>query len=206
MEMQLEGEDLLLLPQRAIFWKSKKTLIVSDLHLGKAGHFRKHGIPITKKVHIADLEILHKLLVDHRPHQVILLGDLFHSTENNEWNDFILFIDQFRFVKFVLIQGNHDILEEYPDALHLTPLLELPPFSFTHIQQESSFYNLSGHIHPGIRVKGAARQSMTLSCFYFRKRYGILPAYGQFTGIKAIQPKKGDQVYGIGGGEVIDLF
>ena len=62
--------------------------------MGKAGHFRKNGIPITKKVHIADLQILHDLLIEHKPEEVILLGDLFHSSHNNEWQDFITYDDE----------------------------------------------------------------------------------------------------------------
>lgn len=206
LEVEIEKEKLLLLPQRAIFWPLKRTLIVSDLHLGKAGHFRKNGIPVTKKVHIADLQILHDLLIAHQPEEVILLGDLFHSSHNNEWQDFIDFVDHFDFVKFILVQGNHDIFDHYPKSLHLTQLLELPPFSFSHIQEESKYYNLSGHIHPGVRVNGLGRQGMTLSCFYFSNSFGILPAFGQFTGIKKIKPSKSDKVYGIAGDQVIDLI
>lgn len=205
-EFDVKGETLLLLPQRAIFWLSKKILIVSDLHLGKAGHFRKHGIPITKKVHIADLQILHDLLVEYKPDEVILLGDLFHSAANNEWQDFIDFIHDFNFVKFILVQGNHDIFEQYPATLHLTQLLELPPFSFTHIQENSKLYNLSGHIHPGVRVKGLGRQGMTVPCFFFANSHGVLPAFGQFTGIKKIRPSKHNRVFGIAGNKVIDLI
>lgn len=206
MEFEIKGEKILLLPERAIFWISKKILIVSDLHLGKAGHFRKHGIPITKKVHLADLQILHGLLVEHKPDEVILLGDLFHSAANNEWQDFINFISEFDFVKFILVQGNHDIFEQYPKSLHLTQLLEIPPFSFTHIQEDSSYYNLSGHIHPGVRVNGLGRQGITVSCFFFGKFHGVLPAFGQFTGIKKIKPSKDDRVFGIAGLKVIDLI
>lgn len=201
----IEGEDLALLPERAIYWASKKILIVSDLHLGKAGHFRKHGIPISRKIHHTDLQILESLLAKHKPKQVILLGDLFHSIENNEWQDFLHFLSVYDFVEFILIEGNHDILNEYPKLLKLTQLLELPPFSFSHIKEESSYYNLSGHIHPGIAVKGKGRQSITMPCFYFSKSHGLLPAFGQFTGVKKIRPKKEDHVFGIADGTVIEL-
>lgn len=202
---EIEGERLVLLPERAIFWESKQTLIVSDLHLGKAGHFRKHGIPISRKIHLTDLQILESLIQDHKPMRVILLGDLFHSFENNEWQDFLRFIDIYDFVSFILVEGNHDILVEYPQSLELTPLLELAPFSFSHIREESSYFNLSGHIHPGIAVRGKARQSITMPCFYFSDGYGLLPAFGQFTGIKKIKPKSEDAVFGIADGTVIEL-
>ncbi len=201
----IKGEQLLLLPERAILWKSKQTLIVSDLHLGKAGHFRKHGIPISRKIHLTDLQILQSLIQNHKPERVILLGDLFHSFENNEWQDFLQFINVYDFVSFVLVEGNHDILMEYPRSLELTTLLEIPPFSFSHIREESAHFNLSGHIHPGISIRGKGRQSITMPCFYFSDGYGLLPAFGQFTGIKKIRPKKEDVVFGIADGTVIEL-
>ncbi|WP_421762759.1 ligase-associated DNA damage response endonuclease PdeM [Ekhidna sp.] len=205
MEINIANERLHLLPERALFLESFKTLILSDLHLGKAGHFRKHGIPISKKIHNTDLAILEMLIKKHMPNQVILLGDLFHSHENNEWNDFLRFLAVYDFVDFTLVEGNHDILSDYPSALSVIPYLEIGPFSLTHIKEDSTKYNLSGHIHPGVSVKGRGRQSITLPCFYFSNGYGILPAFGQFTGIKKIRPKKKDVVYGIADNQVIEL-
>jgi metallophosphoesterase superfamily enzyme len=54
---------------------------------------------------------------------------------------------------------------------------------------------LSGHIHPCVRLSGKARNSMTLPCFWFAEKFGVLPAFGDFTGTYRVVPKKGDQVY-----------
>lgn len=205
MEITIANEKMLLLPERAIYLFNHHTLLLSDIHLGKAGHFRKHGIPISKKIHNTDLAILEMLIKRHKPESVILLGDLFHSYENNEWNDFLRFIEVYDFVNFTLVEGNHDILTNYPTSLSVIPYLELGPFSLTHIKADSGKYNLSGHIHPGVSVKGKGRQSITLPCFYFTDDFGILPAFGQFTGIKKIRPKKNDLVYGIADNQVIEL-
>lgn len=201
----VKGENLTLLPERAIFWDAQKTLIISDLHLGKAGHFRKHGIPISRKIHLTDLQILESLLKAYKPEKVILLGDLFHSYENSEWKDFLRFLEIYQSLEFILVEGNHDILSEYPEDLKLTPKLDMKPFTFTHIQEDSKYFNLSGHIHPGVSVKGKGRQSITMPCYYFSYDHGFLPAFGQFTGIKKIRPKKDDQVFGIADGVVIEL-
>jgi len=205
MEVKIAGEDLKLLPERAIFWKRKEMLILSDLHLGKAGHFRKHGIPVSKKVHRHDLHILQCLIADFEPKWILLLGDLFHSVANNEWRDFVHFMERHPGARFTLVQGNHDILDEYPPRLEVCDDWPEPPFLFTHTYQESEMYNLSGHIHPGIRVKGRGRQSITLPCFLFSAGAGILPAFGQFTGIKTIRPEKGDRVFGIANDVVMEL-
>lgn len=205
MEVKLSGEVLTLLPERAIFWEKKKTLFLSDLHLGKAGHFRKHGIPVSRKIHLTDIQILETLIKKLNPHKVLLLGDLFHSFENNEWQDFLNFLQVYDSINFVLVEGNHDILSEYPPSLSVTTHLEIGPFSFSHYRESSSFYNISGHIHPGVIVRGKGRQSITMPCFYFTQDYGVLPAFGQFTGVKKIRPRKGDRVYGVADGNVIEL-
>jgi len=205
LEIQIEGEKLILLPQRACFWERKSTLIISDLHLGKAGHFRKHGIPVSRQVHITDLAILNSLLKTHQPKRLILLGDLFHSVENLEWIDFQKFMGEHLNVEFILVQGNHDILEEYPKSLTVRAKLEEAPFSFTHIKEEDEYYNVSGHIHPGVTIRGRARQGITMSCFLFSETHAILPAFGQFTGIKKIKPLSTDRAFAITDRSVIEL-
>jgi uncharacterized protein len=59
----------------------------------------------------------------------------------------------------------------------------------------SGKYNLAGHIHPGIHLRGKARQTLTLPCFYFGANHGLLPAFGSFTGLACVKPKKNDRVY-----------
>lgn len=115
-EISLEGEKWLLLPEKAVYWKKQSMLILTDLHLGKAGHFRKAGIPIPAGVHQADLACLQKLIADYQPRKVLMLGDLFHSELNSEWQQFRTFLAQHKTYEFILVKGNHDILPE--DAYH----------------------------------------------------------------------------------------
>src|SRR5581483_12363457 len=42
----LQGESLLLLPERALLWERTGTLVVADAHLGKAAAFRAAAIPL----------------------------------------------------------------------------------------------------------------------------------------------------------------
>jgi len=196
---------LILFPLKAIYWPSQDILIVADLHLGKAGHFRKHGIAVSKKVHLRDLENLKLLINAVHPQSVFFLGDLFHSYENNEWNDFLDFIHHYQAIEFTLIEGNHDILVDYPDKLNLLKKVVLPPFSFTHIKEKDHLFNISGHLHPGVTIRGRARQGITMPCFLFSKEFGIMPAFGQFTGIKKIRPQKQDKVFATIENRVMEL-
>ena len=110
----LRDQTLVLLPEKAIFWKEKKKLIISDLHLGKAGHFRKAGIPIPQGIHRGDLERLETITRKYSPEEIIFLGDLFHSKWNREWQEFSVWRENNKVIKLQLVKGNHDII---PGAL-----------------------------------------------------------------------------------------
>jgi len=206
LEHKILGQTLCLSPEKAIFWKEKGLLIIADLHLGKAGHFRKSGIPVSDLVHNKDLFTLDKLIAKWQPIEVIFLGDLFHSDHNQGWEVFRRWIKSKAPLTFTLVLGNHDVLDpkEYRISnLKVIETLELAPFSLTHIPEETQAYNLAGHIHPAIKLSGKGRQSLRVPCFYFGLQNGVLPAFGHFTGTGLIKVTKNDSVYGIADNQVI---
>ena len=193
------NQQLALLPEKAIYWENQKTLLIADPHFGKITHFRKAGIPIPDQAAHKNLIILVGLIKAHKPEKVIFLGDLFHSEMNTEWMMFKELLNEFYEIEFILIQGNHDILHERSyqnSSLKVLPEFNLSPYNFTHEPQEHhALYNLSGHLHPGVRMQGKGRQSMRFPCFYFGSKHGILPAFGEFTGLHIISVKKDDTVF-----------
>ena len=109
------NNTFLLSPERCIFWEDKKTLILSDLHLGKTGHFRKSGIAIPQGVFKEDMQRLVTQLQIFKPQQVIIIGDMFHSESNKEHDLFLKWRQDFSALPIHLVKGNHDILkEEWP--------------------------------------------------------------------------------------------
>ncbi|MDX1672145.1 MAG: hypothetical protein R3211_07370 [Balneolaceae bacterium] len=72
-------------------------------------------------------------------------------------------------------------------------------------EQDLADYLLSGHIHPAVKLRGKARQSMKLPCFYFGKQQGVLPAFGHFTGTHVIKPQPDDRVYAIVNQRVVPI-
>lgn len=193
------GEEISLLPERAILLLQDRILLVADLHFGKVEHFRKNGIALPPHSSRDDIQKLKELVQKTEPTEVIFLGDLFHSEYNNSWEEFRNMILDFPDLKFTLIVGNHDILDHHKyDFLVLEDQLELRNFIFTHEPLDiiiEGKYNLCGHIHPGVRLRGKAKQSLRLPCFYFGKEMGIMPAFGTFTGTYVIKPQQGDQVF-----------
>src|SRR6476469_1295246 len=105
-----KDENLLLLPQKAIYFPSYKILLLSDVHLGKGAHFRKSGIAIPKQLAQEDLAMLSDLIHYYQPQKIIFLGDLFHSDMNNDWDWFCLWREMHQHIDMELIRGNDDIL------------------------------------------------------------------------------------------------
>lgn len=205
----LKEELLHLLPEKAIYWPSQKALLIADLHLGKITHFRKAGIPLPDKAALQNLSLLEKLIRQHQPEEVIFLGDLFHSELNSEWLHFKELLKRYRETSFQLVQGNHDILHEISYANSHFKLFKTPfqkgPFWLSHEPCENDgAYNLCGHLHPGVRLVGSGRQSLRFPCFFFGARGGILPAFGQFTGLALLKPSARDKVFIITGKEVVE--
>lgn len=206
------GESLELLAQRAIYWRRQEALIVADLHLGKAMHFRKAGIAVPAEINQENLRQLQKLITWYAPRQVIMLGDLFHSDVNHQVEEWYVWRKQFPGLAFHLVKGNHDVLAEahYERlGIQLHHQLHLHPFCMVHALDESmekhKAYLLTGHVHPCVRIKGKAKQSAVLPCFYFAESYAILPAFGRFTGRYFIRRGMHAKVFAILGEEVMPV-
>lgn len=213
-EVTIKNEVLMLLPEKAIWWKRNSALLVADIHLGKSGHFRKAGIPVPTKLQEEDLSLLADLVERYQPGRLYILGDFFHSELNIDWYLFPVWRKKFPDLEIVLVKGNHDILNDQvllnAGVIIVKGYLDVFPFRLVHVPPANttiagSHYYLSGHIHPGIRLKGRARQSLTMPCFYFSDKQGVLPAFGRFTGNSTIAVNENDKIYPVFSGKVICL-
>ena len=71
-----------------MFWEKEKALVLSDLHIGKAAHFRKNGIALSNQVFESDLQRLSILIEHFKPEKLVVVGDLLHAGDNSEVNQF----------------------------------------------------------------------------------------------------------------------
>ena len=210
-DIKIASNTISLLPGKVILIKKHRLLVVSDLHLGKAGHFRKYGIPIAKTVHQDDLTALSEIIIDNQIQKLLIIGDLFHSELNGEWELFNLFLNEHPKLEMILVAGNHDrytlnVMKKYFTVYEDVYVLENIVFSHEPLPLKNlinSQYNICGHIHPSVKMNGNGRQSLKLPCFYFGEKQGILPAFGKFTGSSLISPSKNDRIYVIAGKKVI---
>ncbi|HUP11307.1 MAG TPA: hypothetical protein VM187_03830, partial [Niastella sp.] len=87
--------------------------------------------------------------------------------------------------------------------------LQIGGFRFRHdlneVTSDRSEYFFSGHIHPGVRIRGAAKQSLSFPCFYFAKDFCVLPAFSRFTGIALVQPDYEENVFAIVNDYIVQL-
>ena len=203
---QLQSQQCWLSSERCLFWENEKTLIISDLHFGKTGHFRKSGIAVPQDVYKEDLHRLMQQVQYFQPERIIFTGDLFHSYENQEHALFAKWRKAITANSIHLVKGNHDLLpnkvyDELGLVLHEN-IYTTGPFVFVHDlnslpEGSEKGYRISGHIHPGIRISGQGKQSLSFPCFYFSKKHAILPAFSKFTGFVVIETLKTDTVFAI---------
>lgn len=210
MNIELNGHLAVLDPERCLWWPKISTLFLSDVHLGKASHFRKAGIYISGKTGVKDLDRISYLLKKYQPKRIVFLGDLFHSEYNAEWESFIDLRKYYADVEFILVEGNHDIMDKgFYDRAHVKVLEEGYAEEDVawrhHPSQHPTTFELCGHLHPGVKLKGKARQTLVLPCFTKEPMRLVFPAFGRLTGKVPYEGATGTIYYPIAGTEILEI-
>jgi uncharacterized protein len=206
----VRGEELVLLPERAVFWERASTLLIADAHFGKAATFRSAGVPVPAGTTDGTLARIDDTLARTLARRLVFLGDFLHAREGRSpstiaalgrWRDGHPDLD------VVLVRGNHDRRAgDPPEGLRIrcvdAPMIDAP-FAFVHHPGEvPGGYSLAGHIHPAVTMIGRGKQRERLPCFWFGATGAVLPAFGEFTGVANVEPAAGDQVFVITGDSV----
>lgn len=202
--LEWKGEKWWLSSERCLFWESERLLVLSDFHVGKAAHFRKSGLAIPQQIFQDDLMRFFQQVQYFNPDSILITGDLFHSAANKEHEWFGKWREQLGNRNVLLVKGNHEILsqQEY-ESLGIQcvgNILRIRDFMFMHDlpkQWDEKLFYITGHQHPGIRIAGKGKQSMTLPCFFFSSKYAVLPAFSKFSGKHILELKKNEFAYAI---------
>jgi uncharacterized protein len=206
----LAGETLTLLPSGAVFWPRVAALLIADAHIGKDHSFRRLGVPVPAGASAGTLASLSNDVATTQTQHIIFLGDLLHSrhahgptpmAELHAWRE------QHAALRCTLVRGNHDDRAGDPPAEMGFETVDEPlvigPFALCHHPKpRAEGYVLAGHWHPCVHV-GSARERLRLACFWFGAAVGVLPAYGEFTGMHPIERRSGDAVWAIAGERVM---
>ena len=190
-EIEIRGERLLLLPDRALYWERGGTLVVADVHLGKAAAFRASALPIPEETTAATLGRLTAALARCRARRLLLLGDFLHSRAGRTaaplaaaaaWRR------EHAGLEIVLVRGNHDRGAGDPPAdwglRCVDEPLDEPPFAWRHHPADGGgppgLYTVAGHLHPAVNLGGLGGERERLACFLF-EQYITLVAADNFS-------------------------
>jgi uncharacterized protein len=207
------GEELLLLAARVVHWPRQETLLVADPHFGKAAAFRASGVPVPHGTTLGTLGRLDGAIARLAPRRIVFLGDFLHAKEGRAPETVRALEDwraRHRGIAMTLVRGNHDRRAGDPpceigiDCVD-APMLEAP-FAFAHHPGAvAGHYTLAGHLHPAVALFGPGRQRERVPCYWLGSEVGVLPAFGDFTGVAEVRPRPGDRVFVIAGESVVDV-
>lgn len=105
------GEAIELRPERAALLPRHRTLLVADVHFGKARAFRRQGVPVPGGTTRETLARLDALVRATAPERLVFLGDLLHSRDaqgSAALEDFARWRAAHAALALVLVRGNHD--------------------------------------------------------------------------------------------------
>jgi DNA ligase-associated metallophosphoesterase len=218
LRISLAGDEALLHPGGALLLPAHGTLLVADVHLGKAVSYRKLGVPVPEATTTATLHNLTKAIAETAARRVVFLGDFLHSARSHareplqavaEWRELHRHLD------LVLVRGNHDARAGDPPASLGIEVVDEPlrqgVFALCHHPRPAAgAYVLAGHWHPCVHVRGRGHDHLRLPCFWFgddsgaagMHAVGILPAFGAFTGMHPIERREGDRIFAVADGIV----
>jgi uncharacterized protein len=202
-DIEWGGQVLCLLPDKAVWIEAESTLLVADMHLGKAATFRRLGLPVPRGTTTDSLDRLGALVQRFGARRVVVLGDLLHSVHAHAASTlgaFARWRERHACLELVLVRGNHDDRAgDPPPGLGIEVVAEPLPLGALalahHPRPWPGRHTLAGHLHPCLGVGGRAGDRLRLPCFHFAGEVGVLPAFGAFTGMHPIRPAAGDAVF-----------
>ncbi len=211
MKVEVGGIEIELLGARAA--RRGRTLFVADLHLGKSEALRAAGAPMCGGDTGEQLRRLDQLVAITGVERVVVLGDLLHAV-SGVTEGLVESVASWRrshVWTMSVVRGNHDrVLDDVAGAWRLCVLdpgtvddgLEL-----VHDPGDASRTQawVAGHVHPAVRIGGAAN-AIKLPCFHLVSGLGlVLPAFSMFTGGLCVRSGAGDRLFGATGRRVIEV-
>ncbi len=212
-EVVAGGERLQLLPQRAAYLPEHRSLLVADAHIGKAQSFRRLGVPVPSGTTQDALARLDLALASTGAQHIVFLGDLLHSAQARSepiWAAVAAWRAARPTLHLTLVRGNHDQHAGDPPPAWGVACVNGPwPLGGLlldhHPEPAAGAYVLAGHVHPAAVLGGTGPGRLRLPCFHFGPDVGVLPAFGDFTGMHVLPRGPQDRVYVVADGCVRPL-
>lgn len=182
-DLEIAGEQVQLLGDRAMYWPARRRLLIADLHLGKADVFRHAGVGLPSGGTAHDLSRVESLIASTGAGELWILGDVLHGAAlASRWREsWERWRHRHPALRIVALSGNHDrALAKAGLSIEIAGLLvETGPFALRHEPEpHPHLHVLCGHVHPLAQLPGMRRR---WPAFWLRERMTLLPAFSQFT-------------------------
>ena len=211
--VEIAGPDgpLVLRADRTLWLPGSRCLVVSDVHLGKAAVFRRHGLPIPEGDTAADLARLSAALEETGAQRLLIAGDWFHAPAAHV--PVVLEAVQAWRARHAglpvrLVAGNHDRGAAMPPAsldFAVSPRSHREgALTIVHdpADAEPDEWIVAGHLHPVLRLRG---RGPGVPCFWLRATGLVLPGFGTFTGGAAVSPAPEDRLFAVADATVLEV-
>ncbi len=201
-----------LMPERALFLRAARALVVADLHVGKSESYRRFGVPSADGIDEETLVRLSRAAMRAGAKVIVVVGDLTHSVEG------IGEAEMERFAEFRarcslpmrLVEGNHDrgVGTLPPEWMvdRVRGAFALGGVRFEHEPPAvaAASWTVSGHLHPMLSVARGTR-SVEAPAFVVDHalRTLVLPAFSKFTRGVRYEPRTKVDLYAIAESEVV---
>lgn len=187
--IEISDEELLLLPERALWSPRQEALVLADVHFGKSATFRAHGIPVPEGESQEDLERINQLLARFPARRLVIAGDFFHSAVPLIPSLDMLLRDWLAGLRaeLILVRGNHDPAHFQPICITQSVMVGGLLVVHDPVAAPPDRGCITGHLHPLCRIGNAGRKSR-VPCFVKSESCLTLPAFGTFTSGSVIQP------------------
>ena len=211
-EVNLDGIEAELMPERALFLKRARALVVADLHIGKSESYRRFGVPSADGIDEETLERLGRAAMRAGAKVIVVVGDLTHHADGigeAEMERFARFRERIM-LPIRLVEGNHDRgartlpAEWMIDRVGVRFALDGVRFEHEPPEVAGANWTISGHLHPMLSVARGARSVEAPAFVVARDRKSlVLPAFSKFTRGVRFEPRGQCELYAIAEGAVV---
>ena len=196
--LEVGGQTLWLLPQRAVFLPESDALIVADAQIGAGDE---------------SLAVLSELVRRLEVTRIVFLGDFLHAARIDAvaMAAVLRWRERHAALELTLVRSRLDArIVEPPAALDIQafdePVMHRGLALCHRPQPIDGAFVLAGHIYPCVSIGGRSQDWHRLPCYWFAPRFGVLPAFGSFTGMQAIRPARGERVFASAADRVFELL
>ncbi|MBV9992008.1 MAG: ligase-associated DNA damage response endonuclease PdeM [Alphaproteobacteria bacterium] len=185
LNIEVNGEILVLDRSGAAWWPGQETLVFADIHFEKGSSYAMRGALLPPYDTRTTLRRMGDVVARRRPKRIVALGDSFHdrqAADRLDAEERAALSALGRAADWVWITGNHDPAP--PAWLGGTVVDEIKLGRLVFRHEPGAMFQpgeIAGHLHPVTTVTRRGR-SLRRRCFVSDGRRMVLPAFGAYAG------------------------